>query len=148
MEELSASATQPDLRASDAERERVAVQLRDHTAAGRLDVEELTQRLDAVYAARTHAELAALVADLPRASRRHAGRLGFQIHRNVYLLVGALLLATWALSGAGYFWPAWPMAGWGIGLFSHGSAVRAKRRRQLHRSNDAIAGLLDGRRLR
>ena len=28
----------------------------------------------------------------------------------------ALLVAIWALSGGGYFWPAWPAAGWGFAL--------------------------------
>jgi hypothetical protein len=26
----------------------------------------------------------------------------------------ALLIAIWALSGAGYFWPVWPLVGWGF----------------------------------
>jgi hypothetical protein len=25
-----------------------------------------------------------------------------------------LLLAIWALTGAGYFWPVWPILGWGV----------------------------------
>lgn len=53
------------LRASDADRERVAAVLRDAAAEGRLDLEELTERLGAVYAARTYAELEPLTADLP-----------------------------------------------------------------------------------
>ncbi|MBA3437053.1 MAG: XRE family transcriptional regulator, partial [Thermoleophilaceae bacterium] len=28
----------------------------------------------------------------------------------------ALLVAIWALTGEGYFWPVWPALGWGIGL--------------------------------
>src|SRR5512134_156676 len=55
----------PRLRASDADREQVAGRLREHFAAGRLDVEEFKERLDAVYAARTMGELAALTCDLP-----------------------------------------------------------------------------------
>ena len=42
-----------DLRASDAERERVAASLREHCAAGRLTLEELSERLDEAYRART-----------------------------------------------------------------------------------------------
>lgn len=33
-----------------------------------------------------------------------------------YLLVNAFLVAIWALSGQGYFWPAWVIGGWGLGL--------------------------------
>ena len=47
----------PELRASDAERESTVTQLREHGASGRLDVEELEQRIGAAYAARTHGEL-------------------------------------------------------------------------------------------
>jgi Domain of unknown function (DUF1707)/Cell wall-active antibiotics response 4TMS YvqF len=57
----------PDLRASDADRERTAEALRHAAGEGRLTVEELTERLDAAFAARTDADLARLVADLPAA---------------------------------------------------------------------------------
>ncbi|GAA1533819.1 DUF1707 domain-containing protein [Streptomyces albidochromogenes] len=53
------------MRASDAERERVAEVLREAVAEGRLDMEEFDERLDAVYKARTHGELEPLVRDLP-----------------------------------------------------------------------------------
>lgn len=56
------------MRAGDAQREQVAGLLREHYAAGRLTQEEFQQRLDAVYAARTLPELAALTADLPAAA--------------------------------------------------------------------------------
>ena len=56
-----------DLRASDAERERTVAQLRRHAAAGRLTVEELDERSERAYTARTLSDLAALVADLPAA---------------------------------------------------------------------------------
>ncbi len=55
----------PRMRASDADRDRAASLLREHHAAGRLDVEEFQERLDKVYAAKTLGELDALMADLP-----------------------------------------------------------------------------------
>ncbi|MFH8370284.1 DUF1707 domain-containing protein [Streptomyces sp. NPDC018031] len=55
----------PEMRASDAERERVADALRDAVAEGRLTMEEFEERLDAAYRARTHGELEPLVRDLP-----------------------------------------------------------------------------------
>ncbi|WP_225831778.1 DUF1707 domain-containing protein [Streptomyces sp. NK08204] len=55
----------PDLRASDADRERVAEILRDALAEGRLDMEEFEERLEAAYTARTYADLAPLTRDLP-----------------------------------------------------------------------------------
>ncbi|POX47902.1 hypothetical protein C3489_28515 [Streptomyces sp. Ru71] len=57
----------PDLRASDADRERVAEILRDALAEGRLDMTEFEERLDATYKARTYGELAPLTRDLPAA---------------------------------------------------------------------------------
>lgn len=54
-----------DLRASDADRERVAERLRDAAAHGRLTMDELDDRIDAAYSARTYAELLPLTKDLP-----------------------------------------------------------------------------------
>jgi hypothetical protein len=53
------------MRASDAEREAIAAQLREHYASGRLTLEELNDRLDAAFAAKTHGGLRALMTDLP-----------------------------------------------------------------------------------
>ena len=108
----------PSLRTSDAEREETVTRLREHAAAGRLDVEELDQRIGAAYAARTHGELARLQADLPRidAARPRRERDGHAPEWIVYAQVNALLIAIWAVSGAGYFWPAWVMAWWGLAI--------------------------------
>lgn len=55
----------PELRASDADRERVAEVLRDAVAEGRLDMEEFEERLEATYKARTYGELTPITRDLP-----------------------------------------------------------------------------------
>jgi Domain of unknown function (DUF1707)/2TM domain len=101
------------LRIGDAERERVAERLRRAAGEGRLTPEELEERLEAAFAARTEAELAPLVADLPpvrrpRRPRRDGGEL------RAYVATSILLVAIWALTGAGYFWPVWPILGWGL----------------------------------
>jgi hypothetical protein len=58
--------TDPDqLRISDADRHRVAELLREAAGEGRLDLEELEQRLEAAYAAKVYADLVPIVADLP-----------------------------------------------------------------------------------
>jgi hypothetical protein len=54
----------PELRASDADRERTAEILRRAAGEGRLTLEELDERLDAVYETRTQRELERLTADL------------------------------------------------------------------------------------
>ncbi|WP_036555295.1 DUF1707 SHOCT-like domain-containing protein [Nocardioides insulae] len=53
------------LRASDADRHHVAERLREAAGEGRIDLEELDQRLERVYRAKTYADLAPLTADLP-----------------------------------------------------------------------------------
>lgn len=60
-----AAGASPALRASDADRERVSTLLQQACAEGRLDSQELDERLDAAYSARTLAELEPLTADLP-----------------------------------------------------------------------------------
>ena len=53
------------VRASDVDRERTLSALREHTAAGRLSLDEFAERAASVYAARTLHELASCTADLP-----------------------------------------------------------------------------------
>ncbi|MGH3516812.1 MAG: DUF1707 SHOCT-like domain-containing protein [Haloechinothrix sp.] len=53
------------MRASDADRERVAKVLHTALGEGRITMTELEQRLDVVYAARTFADLEPVIADLP-----------------------------------------------------------------------------------
>ena len=125
----------PTERASDADRDRVVATLREHGAAGRLSVDELEERVGAALEARTHGELNGLLDDLPRlrdrgreAARGHAARRAFGEHLRVYLAVNILLVAIWALTGMGYFWPIWPILGWGLGVFSHGRCVPGRRR--------------------
>ena len=53
------------LRISDSERHQVAEILREAAGEGRLDIDELDQRLEATYAARTYADLVPITLDLP-----------------------------------------------------------------------------------
>ena len=55
----------PDIRASDAEREYVVDVLRGHCSEGRIDLDEFSERINRVYAARTIGELNDICADLP-----------------------------------------------------------------------------------
>ncbi len=56
---------QPELRVSDAERHDVAETLRLAAGEGRLGLDELEERLEAAFAARTYADLEPLTRDLP-----------------------------------------------------------------------------------
>ena len=52
-------------------------------------------------------------------------RQSFKIHLTFYGLVNVLLIAIWAASGGGYFWPVWPILGWGIAVAAHGAPLIA-----------------------
>lgn len=44
----------------------------------------------------------------------------FRMHLGAYVIVNAMLVGIWALSGQGGFWPGWVMLFWGVGLAFHG----------------------------
>jgi Domain of unknown function (DUF1707)/2TM domain len=116
----------PALRVSDREREEVAEVLRKHAGEGRFDVAELDERLEVAYVARTRAELEPLTADLPPLAppaRPPTARRPSEWPRHVlaFVTVNLLLIGIWAASGEDYFWPIWPLLGWGFGLASHTS---------------------------
>jgi Domain of unknown function (DUF1707) len=106
----------PALRVADADRERVAERLRRAAGEGRLAPEELEERLEMAFAARTEGDLAPLVADLPAEPppRPRPVRAGGDGERRAFVATSILLVAIWALTGAGYFWPVWPILGWSM----------------------------------
>jgi hypothetical protein len=57
--------TDPGLRASDADRQRVVAALERHTTAGRLTLDEFSDRVAAVFASATVGDLAKVTRDLP-----------------------------------------------------------------------------------
>jgi hypothetical protein len=50
------------------------------------------------------------------AMERVKAKRDFRTHLAVFIVINTFLVAIWAVSGAGYFWPIWPIAGWGVGL--------------------------------
>ena len=99
----------PNMRVSDAERTEVAETLSEHYADGRLDQAEFKERLDRAMAAKTRADLAGLMTDLPPLAsstppptpRRRGSRA------LVWVLV-ALAVAAWSLPWNAYHWPFVP----------------------------------------
>jgi hypothetical protein len=68
-----------DLRLSDADRDAAIARLSEHYAAGRLDKEEFDERSDAVWTAKTRADLAPIFADLgPTQSERERSGHGYR----------------------------------------------------------------------
>jgi hypothetical protein len=115
------SPSQPGLRASDADREQLAGELRAHAVAGRIDTDELEERLEGTYAARTLGELDQLRRDLPATPEQLAlamrERRSHLVRRTVQETGGSLGLfavctAIWIGSGAtGFFWPLFVVIG-------------------------------------
>ena len=110
-------------RASDAEREAVAERLRDAAGDGRLDHNELEERLEAAYGARTLGDLAVLTSDLPErptdpAPSEPAWRSD-EVRAKLasFIVANFICIAVWVATGAeAGFWPKWVLLGTGIGL--------------------------------
>jgi hypothetical protein len=127
----------------------VATELRQHLEDGRLTMEEFTARLDEVYAARTHAQLARACRELPRLAappsgppvpfRPAARRQPADLARSLAGFASPSLVSVgvWLASGhQGGFWPGWVMLASGavaLRRFSRGPgcACRARRRARL-----------------
>jgi len=106
----------PNLRAADADRERIAEYLRASHAEGRLDLTEFQQRLERCYEAKTLGALDELVCDLPRQDeqddRRPARRAGSWRWRPARLapILIALLLVSAAAGHPVFVWLWIPLA--------------------------------------
>lgn len=105
------------LRASDADRDQVAERLRTAATEGRIATDELEQRLERALAARTYAELAALVADLPPtlpARRRSSipispvARVAVALAIAIPVMMAMIFVLTGIIAG----WMLWAIAGW------------------------------------
>jgi hypothetical protein len=91
-----------DLRIGDAERDATMEQLREHFVAGRLTLDELTERIDLALAAKTQRHIDSLMADLPRPPKvardqSQQPALDHDASRFVILAVMLFMLATWVL---------------------------------------------------
>jgi hypothetical protein len=115
------------IRASDADRERIAQHIQQASAEGRLTLEETEQRLGDVYAAKYVGELSGVVADLPAAPQPRRGfPLPLKVHAVLVALFSGLLIAAWFASDAPFFWPIMPMFWLGVSLIAH-AGFRARR---------------------
>jgi hypothetical protein len=107
------------LRASDAERHETMEWLRHHAGEGRIDLDELDDRLERAASAKTVGELAALTADLPveanlldavrkPSPEKARRRLLRRTQRLATIDLAAVLV--WLLTGHGPFWPVYVIA--------------------------------------
>ena len=107
---------------------------------GELDVESPSGRGTRLLAAipldqpEPEAELAAEGAAFPAAPSRPAGERSRRIlhsHIVVYASVMVLLVFIWLTTGAGYFWPQWPIAAWGLLVVLHAWFAQGRHRGML-----------------
>lgn len=105
-----------EMRVGHAERDAVATELREHYAAGRITLDELNERLDKTFAAKTRADLKALMTDLPSASGSGTGSTTGSTTGSGPRMPLAAGAADWN-SGQG--------SGWGAGC-GHGARRRAE----------------------
>ena len=100
-----------NLRAADADREAVAETLRAEHLAGRLDTDELQERIEGCYAAKSYADLDALLADLPGHEATAGGRTGSRrAPRFAFMPLLPLLIVALALSHGRAVWLLVPLA--------------------------------------
>jgi hypothetical protein len=115
-DKISQMMRDPNVRASDADREAIADQLRRHHTDGRLDQDEFQERLEKCFAAKTVGELAELTRDLPTDQSRHAagGRSGFGMLRCLRMIpilpiILAIIAIHLILGVAGGLWVLIPL---------------------------------------
>jgi uncharacterized membrane protein len=64
-------------------------------------------------------------------------------HAVAYVLVNALLIAIWAVTSGGFFWPVFPLLGWGIALAFNAWDVYGRRpisEEEIRRETERLRG--------
>jgi Domain of unknown function (DUF1707) len=102
----------PHMRASQAEREEVVERLRVHTGEGRLEIDELEERVEAAYGAKTRGELAELLDDLPEPQPTRSQRATRQFAAIAGSLPLILAIAVFVFAPASIAWLGWPLLAW------------------------------------
>ena len=67
----------------------------------------------------------------------------FRTHVFIYVLVNAMLIVIWAVTGAGFFWPVFVIFGWGIGVAANAWDVYARKpitEEEIRREQERLQG--------
>lgn len=133
------------VRASDEERDRCQRALALAFAEGRLEVDELEQRMAGAATAITRADLRALTRDLPmRPARertawlRRVNRRMLTAHAATWATLNGGLIGIWATTGQGDFWPGAVVAGTSTVFAWHAGTTWAFRQRRQRRGDPPV----------
>ncbi|MET7332524.1 DUF1707 domain-containing protein [Nonomuraea sp. NPDC005650] len=126
-------ANSPEMRASDGDRDRVAAILREHTAQGRITMDEFNERLEELYKSKTYGELARLTVDLPDVdlrnrpavvpqnspAKRAGAHPGIRAAWSAWAAASGINWVIWLIVSITsgdliYPWPLWVMGPWGV----------------------------------
>lgn len=126
----------PSMRAADADREAAGAALRQHYAEGRLSTDELSERLDQTYRAKTYGDLDAAFADLPPrpgpVAPTSAGPVPARRHSSPVLLaavaVALVVTAFSAVVSTHALWLFWVLLWVAFARSRRWSCVRRRRR--------------------
>jgi signal transduction histidine kinase len=83
------------------------------------------------------------VLERPAIQQRAAGSPALAIHAGVSAAIWLFLVAIWALSGGGYFWPFWPFLGLGFLVAVHGAIASHGRGQRIQELETTRAGAVD-----
>jgi uncharacterized ion transporter superfamily protein YfcC len=67
----------------------------------------------------------------------------FRTHVLMYVLVNAMLVVIWAVTNSGFFWPIFPILGWGIGVAANAWDVYGRKpitEDEIRREADRLRG--------
>ncbi|WP_407703306.1 DUF1707 domain-containing protein [Tessaracoccus antarcticus] len=123
---------------SDVERDQAVSLLAEHFAEGRLTPSEFDQRTTEALSARTRGELDHVMVDLPAVPAgvpappamdatpgsvdRQGSRMAHWRRSSLapWAIFAVFFVVVWVATGGGYFWPVWPIMGWGLGVAING----------------------------
>jgi signal transduction histidine kinase len=84
-----------------------------------------------------------LVLERPELTRLTLGSRALAIQAGVSAVLFGFLVAVWAITTGGYFWPIWPGLGLALALAVHGAVVYARRQHRIERLEETRAGAVD-----
>jgi signal transduction histidine kinase len=84
-----------------------------------------------------------LVLERPGIRQRTGGSEALAAHLGVSVALWGFLVAVWALTGHGYFWPIWPLLGFAVLLIFHAVVLFGRHKHRIDVLETSRAGAVD-----